>query len=260
MKIGLIAFVVIAWCMLSACREEIYVAPELIDTQDRVVLPPDGFDPFYKKYINANGIPIVGSNNVQDEAFVRARHTVINMVAKRPDVLAQMVFHRARLGIIADEEVTTDLPEYANEEDLVAFSERGRGRGGTLYKPFASCAEENIMRNAELDRWYGEDILIHEFAHSIHLIGLITAEPGFQDRLDKIYANAQSKGLWKDTYAGTNAEEYFAVCTQAWFQLNINTVGDGLIDTREELRTYDPLMYDLLKTVYYDNEWQPAPF
>jgi hypothetical protein len=236
------------------------MAPQLIDTQDRVVAPPEGFDPFYKKYINADGIPIVGSSNVQDEAFVRARHTVINMLAKRPDVLAQMVFHRARLGIIADEEVTTDLPEYANVKDPKAFSERGRGYGGTLYEPFASCAEENIMRNAKLDQWHGHDILVHEFAHSIHLIGLITAVPGFQDRLDKTYANAQVNRLWKDTYAGTNDREYFAVCTQAWFHLNPDAIGDGLIDTREELRTYDPLMYELLKTVYYDNQWQPAPF
>jgi hypothetical protein len=147
MRVKAIASVVAVWLIVCACREEIYMAPQLIDTQDRVVAPPEGFDPFYKKYINADGIPIVGSSNVQDEAFVRARHTVINMLAKRPDVLAQMVFHRARLGIIADEEVTTDLPEYANVKDPKAFSERGRGYGGTLYEPFASCETRPVARS-----------------------------------------------------------------------------------------------------------------
>jgi hypothetical protein len=250
----------VALLFTASCREEIHLAPELVDTQNQVITPPEGFHPFYKKYINANGIPIVGSNNVQDEAFVRARETVIAMTAKRPDVLAQMVVHRTRLGIIADEEVTTDLPEYADRPDPEAFSERGRGYGGTLYDPFTSCAEENVMRDAVNDRWYGQDILVHEFAHSIHLIGLVTAEPGFQDRLDKAYENAMAKGLWKGQYASTNDREYFAVSTQAWFQMSHNIPDDGFVDTRAELKAYDPTMYDLLKDVYYDSDWKPLPF
>jgi len=40
------------------------------------------FDPFYQKYFNASGIPIVGSAEVSDEAFYKTREIVMMMLRK----------------------------------------------------------------------------------------------------------------------------------------------------------------------------------
>src|SRR4029450_12665818 len=57
-----------------------------------VTVPPEslGLDPFYKKYADAFGIPIVCSEKVDDVALLMARDIVNYMVSKRPDLRAVM--------------------------------------------------------------------------------------------------------------------------------------------------------------------------
>lgn len=45
---------------------------------------------FYKKYVDANGIPIIGSEKVKDAALLMARDIVIYMLAGRPDLRKEM--------------------------------------------------------------------------------------------------------------------------------------------------------------------------
>jgi len=50
------------------------IAPvALVETGETVIAPPAGTDPFYKKYINADGIVIVSSEKVPDAALIAAR-------------------------------------------------------------------------------------------------------------------------------------------------------------------------------------------
>ena len=63
--------------------------------------------------------------------------------------------------------------------------------------------------------------------------------------------NNLSEGLWENTYAGSNKEEYFAVGTQCFF--NNSRKGpegsDGVhneISTRDQLRDYDSGLYNLM--------------
>ena len=52
------------------------------------VTPPPAeleLDPFYKKYVNAQGIPVVGSEKVPDAALLMARDIVQFMLSDRPD-------------------------------------------------------------------------------------------------------------------------------------------------------------------------------
>jgi len=257
LKISLLMFVS---CDSENADHDLLLAPALIETGDVVISPPEGsFNPFYKKYLNANGIPVVSSEFVEDSALILARHTIINMTAKRPDVLAQMVLNRARVGIIAEEEETSNLPEYANIEDKEFFNRRGRGYGGGELEPFASASEEAILnkyKNA------GYDLLQHEFAHLIHSSGLRYAIPGFQRDLKDAFKKAKKEGLWANTYAATDENEYFAESTSIWFNYAVQSVpeGDGVynhIHTREELKEYDLRMYNILKEVYNETDWKP---
>ena len=108
------------------------------------------------------------------------------------------------------------------------------------------------------DRYVGENILIHEFAHLFHTIGIVGVEPDFNERLEKCRQHAIAKGLWKDTYAISNKEEYFAECVQSFFNCNRysetpNKVHNSM-NRRTKLKSYDPEMYQLLKEYFYEIE------
>ena len=90
--------------------------------------------------------------------------------------------------------------------------------------------------------------MIHEFAHAIHSMGLRTVAPTFQSRLSKVYQDAKAKGLWKDTYAISNISEYWAEGVQSWFDTNRqNDSSNNHVDTRAELKSYDPRWRSSLK-------------
>ena len=77
--------------------------------------PPELKAPdFYKKYISASGFPIVASEKVNDYALKEAAYLVDLMLAKRPDVREAMIKSGARMCIMAYNEFTTDLPEFAH--------------------------------------------------------------------------------------------------------------------------------------------------
>ena len=130
---------------------------------------------------------------------------------------------------------------------------RARGLGGTKWLPLTTCAEENIL-GYQIDKYHAEDILVHEFAHSIHLIGILTVYPDFNERLKKAYDAALAAGKWKDTYAATNIEEYWAEGVQDWFNVNAEVPKpDGKhnqVNTRKELKAYDRGLYDILSEFF----------
>jgi hypothetical protein len=66
---------------------------------------------FYKKYVDAHGIPVISSDKVPDSALLVARDIVIYMLAGRPDLRKEMISRGYRVGIMAQTEMTTDIPE-----------------------------------------------------------------------------------------------------------------------------------------------------
>ena len=213
-----------------------------------------GIHPFYKKYLDADGIPVVSSANVRDEALVKARRVITQILSKRPDVKAQMVKKGCKVMIIGEKEEVCDLPEYAHicntPESIAYLNKRARGFGGAPEDEFsASFGEENVLELPG-DRYKGESIMVHEFAHLFHMVGILGIEPGFDEELEALRQNAIAKGLWKDTYAISNKEEYFAETLQSFFNCNQyaetpNGVHNS-INTREKLKLYDPDIYQLL--------------
>ena len=113
----------------------------------RVIAPPAELkvDPFHKKYVAADGYPIVASSNVNDYALKEAAYLVNLMLAKRPDVKAAMIKSGSRLCIIAHNEFTTDVPEFAWLKPKDYWDARARGTGGSQADPYCSCGEENLL-------------------------------------------------------------------------------------------------------------------
>ena len=212
------------------------------------------FDPFYQKYLNASGLAIVGSAEVSDEAFYKTREIVMMMLRKSHVVKAKMIENNARIAIIGKNQELTDLPEYSKIDKSI--NDRARGLGGWVDFPLTSCGEENVLA-LSTDRYNGEDILIHEFAHAIKMLGIIFIDRDFNDKLKSCYQNAITQGLWKDTYAISSEEEYFAEGVQSWFNVNSDVKkADGIhneIDTNSELALYDPLLHNLIGR-YFRND------
>jgi hypothetical protein len=230
------------------------------------VTPPPAslnLDPFYKKYIDANGIPIVSSWRVPDSALVKAWEIITFMTNDLPESnLKQMQKVGARVGVMARYEGTTDIPEHANlaSDTSLNWDVRARGLGGDLELPLTTCAEENLLCY-QLDKYHAEDILIHEFAHAIHLIGIAPIDSTFEKKLEDLLEKATKEGKYNRTYAQTNFYEYWAEGVQDWFNVNGEVLKpDGKhnqLNTRVELKKYDPALYDLIHN--YFSEFKVSP-
>lgn len=229
--------------------------------------PPDadGIPAYYTQRVDAGGFPIVASDSVNPFALKEAAYLINLMLAKRPDVRDAMVASGARMCIIAYNEYTTDQPEFVRLamsaprgfESLSGkdyWDARARGLGGSETDPFCSCGEENLLAY-EGDPYATECILIHEFAHNIHLRGMVNVDPTFDARLRATYDAAMSDGLWAGKYASTNHHEYFAEGVQSWFDDNRENDHDhNHVDTREELLEYDPRLAEICREVFGDTE------
>lgn len=226
-----------------------------------VSAPPTslGLDPFYKKYVDAGGIPIVSSENVNDQALLNARTIVNDMIKNIPTVKAAMIANHIRVGVIGVSERPTQMPEY---RDLYTafpgtdWDNRARAYGATLARPLTTDCEENL-RCLSGDRYRGEEILTHEFAHAIHELGLRFTNTSFDSDLQAAYSHAQSTGLWANTYAISEVREYWAEGVQCWYNCNLEaSPANGVhnfVNTRTELQAYDPQLYNLI-SAYFAND------
>lgn len=237
---------------------------ELCPVHGQVTGIPEGknIPSFYQKYIETEGLYVTSSGKVSDEALLKACDIISLMLAKRPDVKAHMVKKGCHVMVIGKDEETCDLPEFAHicncEDSIKYWNWRARGFGGAPEDEFSSsCGEENLLALPQ-DKYVGENILIHEFAHLIHTVGIVGVEPDFNERLEALRQNAIRKGLWEKTYAVSNKEEYFAECVQSFFNCNryaepANGVHNW-VNRRTKLKTYDPDMYRLLQEYFYEIE------
>jgi len=232
--------------------------------QDVVKAPPAGLglDPFYKKHLDAGGLPIISSDKVPDLALREAQAIVLRMTSKRPDIIKSMIDRKTRLAIMARTEVTTDIPEHRDLNTAFPktdWNKRCRGVGATAVRPACSATEENLLQLDD-DRYRGESILIHEFGHTMLVMGLDPIDPKFRTEVGAAYQDAMSRGLFKNTYAATNADEYWAEGVQDWFDANLKaTPANGIhneIGTRVDLKKYDPALAGLLEKVFGNDEWR----
>ncbi len=125
----------------------------------------------------------------------------------------------------------------------------------------AKGVEFTNVRNFEAETRRMPNFALHELAHAFHdrVLGFENAQ------IEAAYQKAKAAGLYdrvqrQDSegrkrldraYALTNAKEYFAECTEAFFTKN-----DFFPFTRDELQKHDPEMFDLL-TQLWGKKTQP---
>lgn len=233
--------------MLAAVAAPLPAAPTRY-AATMIGAPPPALklDPFYTRYIDAGGIPIASSAKVPDDALLFARDIAVAMLADRPDLRRWMAASGYRVAIIALQEGLVDLPEHRdwkkpgpddprlttcerkhyaerigrlNDRDY--WNNRARGMGGQL----TSAPAENLLGTP--GTWYyGENTLVHEFSHAI-LAAIRQRDLTLYAALERAYADGLARGSWKDEYAATTVDEYWAEGTQLWFNTNRMIVVDG---------------------------------
>ena len=210
---------------------------------------------FYQKYGQVRGFPVVASEKVENDAIQEAVYIINSMVGESKRIEKSLVESGFHCAIMAYNEYTTDIPEHADLEPKDFWDRRARGLGPTKRRPCVSCAEENLLQ-LKGDPYLGENILIHEFAHAIHE-ALKLQSPSFDRDLEQVYKMAIKAGLWSEKYAAVNHYEYFAECVQSYFGDNReNDASHNHVNTREELKGYDPRIYELVDKLFQGNAWQ----
>ena len=223
-----------------------------------------GVDPFYQKYVDAAGIPVLASTKVPDIALLVVRDIINTMLSTRSDLRASMVARNWRTGVIAEVEMTMDIPEYASmkrpgaprdepvmQADRDYHANRSRGLGGNP----TTGAEENILGYPDT-RYFGEHIFVHEFAHAIHR-AIRDVDPDMAQEIRDAYEAAMSANKYQHDdgrrhYATTNANEYWAEGVQWWFFSNYGEcfAGNVKVESPEEFEAYDPVLSELIGRVF----------
>ena len=232
-----------------------------------------GLDPFYAKYVDADGIPILSSSKAPDRALLTAKAIVEGLLDHRPDLASALAESGFRVAIMAEDESTLDLPEQRDWKkpdrndprltrcerkhyderigrltDRAYWNFRARGMAGRL----TSGAVEDLLgqRNS---RYYGQTIFLHEFSHDI-LQAIRAADPRLYKEVDRAYRAALRAGRWKGEYASTTIDEYWAVGSQFWFNSGRMVIFDGRrILSDADLKAYDPALYAVLGKAYGTN-------
>jgi hypothetical protein len=132
-----------------------------------------------------------------------------------------------------------------------------RGTGG---RP-TSFGEENLL-SLPIDRYDDESIGVHEFCHTIDR-ALGQVDSTWNQRRTATFRAARARGLWENTYAATNAGEYWGEVCQTYFDTQrVNNWNHGFVGTREQLRDYDPAGYALARDAFRltpDTDWRYTP-
>jgi alpha-glucosidase len=224
----------------------------------RTATDPAGF---YEKQCTVLGISVVGSGAVGDEAIETAAEHVYEMLALRPDLSEALANAPIRVAVIGASERITDLPDFAHLYALYPGTDwrsRGRSFPGTIEIPTAAGAEENLLC-LEGDRFAGQNLFVRDFARTMLRFALADVDAAARRDIEQAFNRAIGEGLWKDTLAETNTEQYWAEISQAYFDVNgyPEDEDDDAVRTRDHLRRYDPYGYGAALSVYSDTAWRP---
>ncbi|MEZ5175315.1 MAG: hypothetical protein R2823_03825 [Acidimicrobiia bacterium] len=221
----------------------------------------------YAKGCDVLGIEILAADEVDPDAVVQLSDRIFNMLINRPDLNAALVAAGVNARVIGKDQRLPELPEFGELYDLYPgtdWNRAARSFPGTDAIPLVAGAEENLLC-LDGDRYEGEDSFLREMAMAIRRFGMIAVDPTTDARIEQAYATAIARGLWVNTLAEINSDEYWAEGTQSYFDSNLEEPDDrppnsshNQIDTRDELREYDRFLSDTLVSVFDATGWRPT--
>ena len=237
---------------------------------------------FYNRYIDADGIPIIGNEITLDKYFVMARDILLMMTSKNPR-LREPLRDKFYLVIVggtvqywlaerSDRSYTQLFPDfqYFFETTGKLLTKNTCQTGGlTLdYGPRTSsglvrvwgwCVSQILGRYEDpfsLPR-SGQPIItqpfstfVHEVVHALERI-MYDIDPTFEEKLLRAHKNSDEKGLWGTP---TILPEWWAGATQKWFfHVHPEYTTDftqRIFESTQDVIEYDPLAAELFLQWY----------
>ena len=207
---------------------------------------------YYTKYIDAGGIAIMGDSLVKDRFFYAAHEVILAITLERPELREalsprtgfRMILVDSDFGAVAIPEVDN---EFYNLTAGIAFC------SGSVDADKYFCVTPVWLDPIKTDEIWGISILVHEFAHAMHLRAINKLDPTFQDRLETAYAVAlETGGVWgQNNVKLTDVREYWAYGVQDWF---FDVTQPDIPQHHANFIEKDPLLYALL------DEWLPFTY
>ena len=237
---------------------------------------------FYNRYIDADGIPIIGNEITLDKYFIMARDILLMMTSKNPR-LREPLRDKFYLVIVggtvqywlaerSDRSYTQLFPDfqYFFETTGKLLTKNTCQTGGlTLdYGPRTSsglvrvwgwCVSQILGRYEDpfsLPR-SGQPIItqpfstfVHEVVHALERI-MYDIDPTFEEKLLRAHKNSDEKGLWGTP---TILPEWWAGATQKWFfHVHPEYTTDftqRIFESTQDVIEYDPLAAELFLQWY----------
>jgi hypothetical protein len=221
-------------------------------------------DDFYRKTCEQSNIAIVASESVEDIAMEAAATRMAGLLSERRDLADSVAASIDGVAVIGRDQRITDLPEF---EDLYTihpgtdWHRLGRSFPGTEEIPVAVGAEENLLC-LESDRYEGENMFLRDFGWTIRRFGIAIVDHDLDRDIETAYGRAIAANLWLNTVAEVNSDMYWAEGVQSFFDANNEETDEkdqihNHVDTRDELRAYDPFLYELLVRAFGETDWRP---
>ena len=186
---------------------------------------------YYTKYLNVEGIVIIGSDNVPDNAFYTAKAIVLKVTSKQWQFRRDLCGTQLRLA--PPGAWITDLPELREFCHLrCGLSELKNG----VVKFCAAVVEREGRPNMS--------VLTHELGHAI-VPSIDKLEPNFKSLLNQAYERAKTLGTWTNKLISKDKDllEYWAEGVTVW----THDVGTGRrFETKEAFKEHDPGLAGLL--------------
>jgi hypothetical protein len=221
-------------------------------------------DDFYRKACEQSDIAIVAAEAVDDSALEAAAARMAGLLAERPDLADSVAASINGVAVIGQSQRLTDLPEFVDIYKIhpgTDWHRLGRSFPGTEEIPVAAGAEENLLC-LESDRYEGEDMFLRDFGWTIRRFGISLVDHDLDRDIEAAYGRAIAADLWRNTVAEVNSNMYWAEGVQSFFDANNEEIDEkdqihNHVDTRDELRAYDPFLYALLVRAFGETSWRP---
>jgi len=220
---------------------------------------------YYSKYTTIWGIPICGSDEIEDVYLQNAAELVGHMLSdaslnmEHADLIRSTLFQKmVRIVLYPNNEIgTKQLPEYKSFADADAY-------GATENIPLMGVSVTNVSECYNGNDGFGRNkqgnSLVHEMMHTIHLFTAEKIHKGFNAELRKTYLNSKSAGIWNPSFyiIDTNEKEFLAEGAEIWFNW-VPYVIEGndnsyLSVRQEDLKEIDPDLFNLLALFFNKDE------
>jgi len=208
-------------------------------------------------------LDVEATYGVSDLALYRAALIASKQTKYMPSSIFNRLASRAKVGVFTKSESLTVFPEYYSLRGVSTSDGRPysslAGTGGVV----AAIIDHNVLCDGADPYNHNSNILVHEFAHTIHTYGLSSSE---QHQVQSAFNQARAHNTWTSTsYAMRDVHEYFAEASQTFFNVErLGYAAGSLItcghshcsneqDSRYWLYSRDQALYNVLTYVYTNN-------